>query len=116
MVNHNHNHDHDHDHEEGDDDEGVEIIVLSDEDGNEEEFALVEVITVANRNYAVLTPLDDDETDEADETDDEGDSVAGETPLMILRIEQDGDEEILVEIEDADEFERVVAAWEAQTE
>lgn len=43
-------------------------------------------------------------------------SVAGETPLMILRIEQDGDEEILVEIEDADEFERVVAAWEAQTE
>lgn len=42
-MNHNHNHDHDHDHEEGDDDEGVEIIVLSDEDGNEEEFALVEL-------------------------------------------------------------------------
>lgn len=114
-MNHNHNHadDHDHDHDDMDGEEGVEIIVLSDEDGNEEEFALVEVITVADRNYAVLTPLDDDE---GEETDDEGDSVAEETPMMILRIEQEGDEEVLVEIEDAAEFEQVVAAWEEQTE
>ncbi|WP_423224499.1 DUF1292 domain-containing protein [Candidatus Amarolinea aalborgensis] len=112
-MNNNHNHDHDHDHEHDEDEEGVEIIVLSDEDGNEEEFALVEVITVADQNYAVLTPLDDEE---GDETDDEGDSVADESPLMILRIEQEDGEEILVEIEDTDEFERVVAAWEEQTE
>ena len=68
---------------------------------------------MADRNYAVLTPLDDDE---GEETDDEGDSVAEETPMMILRIEQEGDEEVLVEIEDAAEFEQVVAAWEEQTE
>ena len=112
-MNNNHHHDHDHDHEHDEDEEGVEIIVLSDEDGNEEEFALVEVITVANQSYAVLTPLDDEE---GDETDDEGDSVADESPLMILRIEQEDGEEVLVEIEDTDEFERVVAAWEEQTE
>ncbi|MBK9095298.1 MAG: DUF1292 domain-containing protein [Anaerolineae bacterium] len=96
----------------------MEIIVLSDEDGNEQEFVLVEVITVAGSDYAVLTPLDDDEADDEEEEDDEDkdEDEDSETPLMILRIEKEGDEEVLVEIEDEAEFEQVVAAWEEKAE
>ncbi|MBK6563567.1 MAG: DUF1292 domain-containing protein [Dehalococcoidia bacterium] len=72
------------------DDEGREIIVLSDENGNEQEFVLVEVIAVAGSDYAVLTPLDDDEADdeEAENDEDEDEDEDSETPLTILRIEK----------------------------
>jgi len=94
VISVGHQHDgHDHEHEHGDE----EIIVLTDEDGNEHEFSIVQVIKVDEKDYAILLPMDGEE--EAEEA-------------VILRIDQEDGEDILVEIENEDEFERVAEAWE----
>jgi uncharacterized protein YrzB (UPF0473 family) len=81
-----------------------EIIVFTDEDGNETNWTIAQVIKVDEKDYAILLPhgavntasVDPIEFDEA----------------VILRIDEDGDEDVLVEIEDEEEFERVAEAWE----
>ena len=40
-----------------------DLIVLEDEDGNTIEFQFLEMVTVDNKPYAVLMPLEDDEDD-----------------------------------------------------
>jgi putative holliday junction resolvase len=86
---------HDQEHEHGDDD----VIVLTDEEGNEHEFSIVQVIKVDEKDYAILLPLHDEEEEEE--------------AAVILRIDTDENEEdILVEIENEEEFERVAEAWE----
>jgi len=82
-----------HEHEHGDE----EVIVLTDEEGNEHEFTIVQVIKVEEKDYAILLPLH--EAEESEEA-------------VILRIDQENGEDILVEIEDEEEFERVAEAWE----
>lgn len=74
-----------------------EVIVLTDEEGNEHEFTIVQVIKVDEKDYAVLLPLQGEE--EAEEA-------------VILRIDSENDEDVLVEIEDEEEFDRVAEAWE----
>lgn len=73
------------------------IVVLTEEDGTEHEHTIVHVFAVNEKEYAVLLPVNDPEGD-------------GET--VLLRIDRDGDEDILVEIEDEEEFENVAEAWE----
>lgn len=75
-----------------------EIIVLTDEEGTEYEFQIIDVLEVEGKRYAVLFPLDEDaEDDEA----------------LIMRLEQDENgDDILVDIEDDAEWEKVVAEWE----
>jgi putative Holliday junction resolvase len=74
-----------------------ELIILTDEEGIEHEFSIIDVIEVDNRQYAILLPADEDE--------EEGEAV-------IFRIEEEDGEDVLVDIEDDDEFERVVEVWE----
>ncbi|MCL6631724.1 MAG: DUF1292 domain-containing protein [Alicyclobacillus herbarius] len=89
--NHDHLHDHEHDH----DHETEEVIVLQDEDGNEHNFLLTDFISVDDKDYAVLLP--------ADEDDDEG---------VIMRLEgEDGDDVVLAIIEDEEEWQKVVDAY-----
>ncbi|MDB5084512.1 MAG: hypothetical protein JWN30_1398 [Bacilli bacterium] len=77
--------------------EEQEIVVLTDDEGVDHEFLVVDVMEVENRNYAILVPNEDDE----------GEGV-------ILRIESDEDgEEYLVDIEDDQEWQKVVAAYES---
>ena len=79
--------------------EREDVIVLTDEEGTEYEFQIIDVIEVDTNRYAVLFPLDEDaEDDEA----------------LIMRLESDPDngEELLVDIEDDAEWEKVVAEWE----
>ncbi len=83
-------HDHGHEHED-------EIIVLTDEEGNEHEFSIVQVITVDDKDYAILLPIEDGE---------EGDEA------VIMRIDEEDGEDVLVEIESEEEFDRVADAWE----
>lgn len=85
-----HDHDHDHEHDE-------EIIVLTDEEGNEHEFSIVQVIKVDEKDYAILLPV------HAGEEEDQA---------IILRIDTEEGEDVLVEIEDEAEFDRVAEAWE----
>ena len=76
-----------------------EVIVLTDEEGNEYEFEVVQVLEVEGKKYAVLFPLNDENIDEDE--------------AIIMRIEtgEDG-EDIIVDIEDDTEWEKVVAEWE----
>jgi len=79
-----------------------ENVVLLDEDGVEHTFLMLDVIEVDGAEYAILQPVDN-----ATEDDDE------EPEAVILKIETDekGDE-ILTDIEDDDEWEKVADAWQ----
>lgn len=83
-------------------DEGDEVITLTDGDGKEHDFTVVDVIEVDGHEYAILLPLDELEAGD----DDEGEAV-------IFRLEEDENgEEVLVDIEDDEEWDRVAAAYE----
>ena len=71
--------------------------MLTDEEGNEHEFSIVQVITVDDKDYAILLPIEDGE---------EGDEA------VIMRIDEEDGEDVLVEIESEEEFDRVADAWE----
>jgi len=87
-------------------DEEMDTVVLTDEDGKEHEFAIVDVIEVEGKDYAILLPMGE----EAEDEEAEGDAV-------ILRIDTDENgEDVLVDIEDDDEWEKVAEAWEALVE
>lgn len=76
-----------------------EVIVLTDEEGHEHQFEVIDVLKVDEKDYAVLFPVDENE--------EEGDEV------LILRIDADENgEDVLVEIEDEEEFDRVAEAWD----
>lgn len=68
-------------------------IILIDDDGQEHKFNLINVLTVAEEEYAVLQPEDEDEA-------------------IILKFgtDENGDE-LLFDIESDEEWERVADAW-----
>lgn len=73
-----------------------EVITLIDEDGTEHDFNVIDVIEVEGSEYAILLPVEDD-SDEA----------------VILKFANDEDgNEILVDIESDEEWEKVADAWE----
>ncbi|MBM3268941.1 MAG: DUF1292 domain-containing protein [Candidatus Sericytochromatia bacterium] len=80
--------------------EAENLITLQDEEGNEHEFAVVDIIAVDGREYALLMPNEESEDGEADDS------------VLVLRFEDD----TLVMIEDEDEFNRVVAYLEEMGE
>lgn len=77
--------------------ENEDVITLLDDEGVEHEFSIVDVLEVSDQRYAILQPLG---------TVEEPDSA------VIFRMEGDA----LVTIEDDAEFERVRAAYEADSE
>ncbi|MCL1849477.1 MAG: DUF1292 domain-containing protein [Clostridiales bacterium] len=87
-------------------DETVELeeIVLVDEDGEEHAFVMLDAIEVDGNQYAILQPV-------LDEIDEENEDE--EPEAIILKFESDGSgEEILVDIEDDEEWEKVADAWQ----
>ena len=73
-------------------------ITLVDEDGHEHRFNLLNIVEVESSRYAVMIP----ELQEAEDDQEEA---------VIFRIETDAKgEEVLVDIEDDDEFARVCEA------
>ncbi len=73
-----------------------EIITLVDEEGAEHDFTVVDIINVDESEYAILLPVEE-ENDEA----------------IILKFTHDEEgNELLVDIEDDDEWEKVADAWE----
>ncbi|MGE5582804.1 MAG: DUF1292 domain-containing protein [Bacillota bacterium] len=75
----------------------INWITLVDEEGHEHRFNLLNIVEVENARYAVMIP-------ELQETEEEEEAV-------IFRIEADAEgEEVLVDIEDDDEFARVCEA------
>lgn len=75
-------------------------IILLDEDGKEHEFEVLDIIEVDGAEYAILFPVEDGEDEEVDEA-------------IILKVGTDENgEEILYEIEDDEEWERVADAYD----
>ena len=78
-----------------------EEIILVDEDGVEHSFYMLDAIEVEGSQYAVLQPMDVNP-----------DEDEGEPEAVILKIEFDENgDEILTEIDDDDEWEKVVDIW-----
>ncbi|WP_104372580.1 DUF1292 domain-containing protein [Desulfocucumis palustris] len=73
-----------------------EVLTLIDENGEERNFTVIDILEVEGTEYAILLPVDE-ESDEA----------------IILRFEKDEEgNELLVDIEDDEEWEKVADAWE----
>jgi putative Holliday junction resolvase len=73
------------------------VITLVDEEGNEHRFDLINVVELDENRYAVMVP----EATAVENAEEDEEAV-------IFRIETDDEgEEILVDIEDDEEFERV---------
>lgn len=88
----------DHEHEQ----EELGIVTLVDEEGNEHDFAFVDSIEVDGQQYAILSPMEEDE--ESDEA-------------IILKIGQDENgDDILYDIDDDEEWEKVADAWQEMIE
>ena len=81
--------------------EEVEVYTLTDEDGNESEFELIGECEIDGKTYCALTELDD-----------EGNQVSDE--YVILRLEDEDGEDILVSIDDDEEFDRVADFFDDQ--
>lgn len=81
-----------------------EWVTLTDEDGQDHDFAILDVIEVDNREYAVLVPAESD-----------GESEDEDAVIFRLETGQDGND-VLVNIEDDQEWDRVAGVWETMSE
>ncbi len=76
--------------------EADEVVTLVDEEGAEHDFTVIDIIEVDGAEYAILLPVDE-ENNEA----------------IILKFAKDEEgNELLVDIEDDEEWEKVSDAWE----
>ncbi len=76
------------------------FITLTDENGNEVDFLLLDVMEYAGADYMVLLPITDEDTDEEDEH------------LFFLRAERTEEGEIYSAIEDESLLNAIAAAYE----
>jgi len=74
------------------------VITLTDEEGNEVDFVVVNAIEYNGNTYVMLV--------EASRVDDD------EAEALLLRVVEDGDEDVLVTVDDEDEFNAVAAAFD----
>ncbi|GEA16073.1 MAG: hypothetical protein PWR22_1537 [Moorella sp. (in: firmicutes)] len=73
-------------------------IVLTDDEGQEHEFVVVDILNVEDDEYAILLPVGTSDTE------------AAEAIVLKIGLDEDGNE-VLYEIEDEDEWQRVAEAW-----
>lgn len=76
------------------------IVILTDEDGVDSEFEIVTILNVDNNEYCVLYPVDSEDDD----------------AIVLKLIQDDKGDDMLTEIEDDDEFEKVAEAYEEWAE
>ena len=80
-----------------DEDFGVNTVVLTDDEGNEQEFEILDTYEEGENLYYALTPVLNEPED----------MLTGSGELVVLRsLEEDG-EELLATIDDDDEYERI---------
>ena len=72
-----------------------EILILTDEDGNELNFALLSSLEKDGNEYRALIPVDD-----------EGNETSDEYVILKVAVDENG-EQVLETIEDDEEFDRV---------
>ncbi len=79
-----------------------DILALTDEEGNEVNFEIIDALEHEGKTYVLLTPAEAGEEDEVE--------------VVMLRVEDDGEEDILVTVDDEDEFNTVAALFDAKAE
>ncbi|MBQ9414354.1 MAG: DUF1292 domain-containing protein [Clostridia bacterium] len=79
-----------------------DTVTLMDEDGNEQEFDILDAVETDSARYVALMPIF--------ESADEALQSSGE--LLVMRVEEEDDGEVLVTIDDDDEFEEILSAFE----
>jgi len=78
-------------------DNNVETILLNDEEGNEIEFDVLTKLDIEDKEYVIVAPTGEDDID-----------------AIALRIDKDAEGcDILVTIEDDEEFEMISEAYDA---
>lgn len=79
-----------------------ELLTLSDEDGNEQEFEIIDSLELGDDFYYALVPILSDESIETDDGD-----------LVILKVitEEESGDEILATIDDDDEYDKVAGIF-----
>lgn len=102
--------------------QGEEVITLIDEEtGIPRSFYIIDVFESEGNRYAALQSLEDDFFEDEDEDQDEEDFEEEDFPLeegemLLLRMEETDEGEVLVGIEDDTEFERVRKIFESRLE
>lgn len=83
-------------------DNGVEdgIITLLDEEGQEHDFELINILEVEDNEYVVLLSPEDNATE----------------AFVLRKTEDEEGNDLLVDIEDEEEWQKVADAWEALME
>ncbi len=74
-----------------------DIYTLSDENGKEHTFELLDTLEDGGNFYYAMVPVYDDPRD----------SISGDAQLVVLKAEDDNGEEMLVTIDDDEEYERI---------
>lgn len=78
-----------------------DLVTLSDDNGKEYNFEVLDAFEDGEIQYVALTPYNDGEKNENTvELEDDG-------SLVIMKVVPEGDDNIFLEIEDDDEYERV---------
>ncbi len=78
-------------------DYGPDLYTLSDENGEEQTFELLDTYEENGNVYYAMVPVYDDPKD----------SIAGDAELVVLKLENPDDEETLISIDDDEEYERI---------
>ncbi len=81
---------------------GNDTVTLMDQDGNEQEFEILDAVETDNARYVALMPIFDAPEELLESS--------GE--LVIMRVEDEDDGEVLVTIDDDAEFEDIAAVFE----
>ncbi len=83
-------------------DEFNDTVTLINENGAEQEFEILDAVETDDARYVALMPIFDDPDDMVE--------ASGE--LVILRVENEEDGEVLVTVDDDEEFEEIATVFE----
>lgn len=84
----------------------INTVTLVDEAGKEQEFEILDAVETDTARYLALMPIFDSPVDSLE--------AAGE--LLVMRVEEEDGGEVLVTIEDDDEFEDILSVFEERLE
>ena len=80
----------------------ADTVTLMDENGQEQEFEILDGVETDDARYLALMPIFDDPED----------AVESSGELLVMRVEEEDGGEVLVTIEDDEEFEEILAVFE----
>ena len=81
-----------------------DIVEMTDENGNTYKAEVIELVTVDDKEYAVLSPVDEEGEEEGCDCGEDDCSCAD---YVLMRVINEGDDYSFETIDDDDEFEKV---------